>query len=119
MKPKTFEFAVIDILNLMLKGHLTEAIFKYYHTDAWKQKPLPLASYTKGKGGQLTLQRFRTNRCLFVEKVLGVGLGNQTSNMTWLLSGTEGSMLHNTFSVMSVQFWHKGKVVREFYIHTN
>ena len=111
--------AVIDLVDLVLNGELIEALTKYYHHSVWLPKRAPIQSYTNGEAGRRVLQAMACNKCLFAEQAMDVEVGEATSAVTWVYSGTVGSAIKSTFTVMSIQHWHEGKVVWEEYVHMN
>jgi hypothetical protein len=111
--------AVVDMVDLVLNGELIEALTKYYHQSAWLPKRAPLTPYTNGETGRRALQALACNKCLFAEQVVNVNIGAATTAVTWVYSGTVGSALKSTFTVMSIQHWQDGKVVSEEYVHMN
>ena len=111
--------AVIDLVDLMLNGELIEAITKYYHPSVWLPKREPIQTYMHGEAGRRALQVLSCNKCLFAEQAVDVEVGANTSAVTWVYSGTVGSAIRSTYTVMAIQHWHEGKVVREEYVHAN
>lgn len=111
--------SVIDIVDLVLNGELVEALTRYYHQGAWLPKLETIPTYTKGRRGQQALQVLKCNKCLYAKEVVNVGIGNETTSITWVYSGTVGSAIKSTYTVMSIQHWHEGKVLCEAFLHAN
>ena len=110
---------LMDLVDLITRDKLVEANTKYYDQKAWLPKRKPLPVFVNGKAGKEALQYIKANKCLYAEQVLDMNIGQDISSITWVYSGTEGSALIDTFTVMSVQYWSEGKVVREEYLHAN
>lgn len=111
--------AAIDMVDLVINGELIEALSRYYHPSAWLPKRETIATYVKDERGQQVLNTLSCNKCLYVEQAVNMGVGNQTTCITWKYSGTVGSALKSSFTVTSIQHWHNGKVLYEEFLHAN
>jgi len=109
----------MDLVDLVVRDRLVEAYARYYHPEAWFPIRKSLPVFVNGSIGEKTLRCLKANKCLYAERVLEMSAGQDISSITWVYSGTEGSALTSTFTVMSVQYWQSGKVVREEFLHAN
>lgn len=110
---------LIDLLDRVLRGDWVEALNRYYHPQAWLPEPVPLPPFLKGAPGRKALDRLTGHKGLCVERVESMGIGQDTTFITWVYSGTLGAALTTRFTVMSLQHWENGKIVHEAYLHAN